>query len=291
MRTPGLKLRWPPGFSAGILTGVDAHDFYFRNEVDCNNCAFANNDRVHDYIDLSIGQPVVPVYRGRRNIKALGEARFWEENQFGDIRLDHDTRRLVAIRGAKMAPLAETRWYAIDRIPLAELRKLVQENPVESIALPAFSDVTSPESRRTYRKMPTLVVQTTRGRIVLVRAGKSGRSDELQIRGRPRASFYPFRPADEDYEPSPALLLAPLETTELFVDRFARALAAQKLPFVGPAQMEELCTELHDYLEVHVGRPLWAPHRKSIVQASTNSWGGTLPMPIAICDSAPVSTP
>ena len=117
---------------------------------------------------------------------------------------------------------------------------------------------------RAFRKLPTLVIETAKGKVFLVRASQNGSAVNLQIRPRPQPPYYPFHPADEGYEPPENWPLASIETADFLSDRFAVALARQNLPFVGPAGAGDACTELRDYLEERVKLPVYTPNRKAI---------------------------
>ncbi|HEY1785306.1 MAG TPA: hypothetical protein VGG30_07135, partial [Pirellulales bacterium] len=192
------------------------------------------------------------------------------ENKKGDIEFDPATRRLLPVRGATMATLDETEWYALDRIPTADLEKRVSDAPVESWTVPQFLEPNSPEARRGFRRLPTLIVETAEGKLALVRVLNSNGGEgtvNLQIRPRPLGPYLPFHRAEEGYDLLDNADFSPIETADALGDRFARTLKKQELPFVGPEQLAALRTELRDYLEARMTTPLYRPNRKALFKA------------------------
>ena len=137
------------------------------------------------------------------------------------------------------------------------------------MSIPEFSSPNSPEAIRAMRKLPTLVVESAKGQILLLRASEGGGGSTfwLHVHWRPLPANLPFHPADEGYEEPGDAVFSPIETAAALSDRFAGALERQDLRFVGPAELAALRTELHDYLEVRVTQPLDKPTRKAIQKA------------------------
>ena len=129
----------------------------------------------------------------------------WRLKPKGDIRFDLATRSLVAMPGAKMATLDETHWYALDRIPTADLRRRLAEAPIESYSLAKLpSSLTAGDLEA--QGLPTFVVQTIAGGIVLMRIEHYTATDlSLGIRPRPLAAYPPFLAVEEAAEPKPAV--------------------------------------------------------------------------------------
>ncbi|HTU25578.1 MAG TPA: hypothetical protein VMF30_09285, partial [Pirellulales bacterium] len=271
VRLPGLRDRYPSGFPAGNLSVTDfrifSHGDYIRHIH--SQVGMQPKDKSHDYVDLTTGRLVYgqpKILPGQSAPSAEAIEQFWQANKEGDLWFDPAERRLVAVHGAKMVTLPETRWEALDRLSLAELRRSLSGQTVEGVTFSAFANASSPEAVRAFRKWPTLLVETSRGQISLVRAWQTGDGLSLQIRPRPQGSYYPFHGPDEGFEPSERWPLPPLEAVEHLSDRFAEALDRQQLPFVGPREREALRAELREYLELRLRRPLFGPSRKAIVR-------------------------
>jgi hypothetical protein len=220
VRVESLQKRWPPGFPIGGLTIVDTQDFSF--------CPVPN-----DIVEPS-------------------------EYQKNGLSFANATRRLVPKRGAKMTTLKETDWSVLDRMSIEELRQRVSEDPVDSLEIPKFSQPQSTEALRAYRQLPTVVLESAEGKILLVRLLEhtGGSTAHLQIHRRPQPAYLPFHPADEGYERPDQPPFTLIELVDALSDRFIRTLKRQDLPFVGPEEIEALRAELHDYLELRVTAPM-----------------------------------
>jgi len=106
------------------------------------------------------------------------------------------TRRLTAVRGARLTTLSEKDWYAVDRIPLAALRKRLAESPLKSYTLADTPNGEKPdlaEAEKVLRKLPTFVLESAKGKIVLLRVEQyDGDSALVLCRARPLVPYPPF---------------------------------------------------------------------------------------------------
>ena len=208
-RTPTLKKRWPPGFP---VHGVHMHgtrDFDFRGtrgDVSWKSASPSEDTRL--FFDAANNDAVEQPARWTTRRPSAGCGR----TKKGTCGSTRQARRLTAVRGAKLATLAETDWYAIDRISPATLRERLAESPVESFTLPELPGAGSPDpwavenvlralAELGLRGLPTLVLETAEGKIVLLRVERyDGDSVQLLCRTRPLAPYPPFHTGDDPVE-------------------------------------------------------------------------------------------
>jgi hypothetical protein len=217
-RIAALEKRWPPGFP---VRGIHVHgtqDFDFRGTSgrDFRWHSGPSPEGRHLFFDAanndSLEQPA--------GLDEKGTEAWLLENKKGDLWFDQATRRLIAVRGAKLTALAETHWYAIDRIPAAELRERLVESPIDGYTLAELPGAGSPDpsavekvlralAEKGLRTLPTLVLETAEGKIVLLRIELyDGDAVMLRCRARPLPANPPFPTADNE---SP---LRPTESTD-----------------------------------------------------------------------------
>ncbi|MBC7822233.1 MAG: hypothetical protein IAG10_35560 [Planctomycetaceae bacterium] len=123
----------------------------------------------------------------------------------GDLCFDAKLDLLMGVRGAKLAVLDAASWYEADRVPLADLRRLIETRGQVSIPLSNFAEPKSPEGpyRRLKSHHPSLVVRTGSNRISVIRL-RDVDSVIIVSRPRPLPPNPPLHPGDEPDEPSTA---------------------------------------------------------------------------------------
>jgi hypothetical protein len=88
-----------------------------------------------------------------------------------DLCFDMSQDAFVAVRGAKVAILDAGSWWAADRVKLADLQKLIQNQGAASVPYSSLFAAPDPRFRRKILKAdaPCLVVQTKEGGISVLR--------------------------------------------------------------------------------------------------------------------------
>ena len=245
------------------------------------------------YLDISSHQSV---YQPKPLDEKSTEAWLAKERR-GDIWFDPETKQLIAVRGARLATLNESEWYAIDRIWTSDLRKRVAESPIQSYSLASLPgwDERVPDSTAAHhalQNLPTLVIETAEGNVAPLRVVHYNTTPAqvlVQAHGRPLPPYPPFNAGDGADDGQGAHPTTNLETVAAvrdrftaassevsesigtLCDRFAKALEKQKLPFVSPAALTALRAELRNYLARRVTRPL-AGARQDTVLAAINGF-------------------
>ena len=214
VRSKSMLERWP-GFrrpQLGAFTAANTlTDFYFFNFVDLNFnmhswVAGPLKNKNRAYFDLAARGPV----EQPPPLDAEATERWLSENKKGNIWYDAATRRLLPVHGTRMATLKETELYAVDRVPMAELRRLLREAPVEAIAIPEFS--TRPKPHGPLIRCRPWCWKTPRERSLSRGSTEPTATNSLllQFCYRPLPANPPFHPADEGYEdpypPDPSLI-------------------------------------------------------------------------------------
>jgi hypothetical protein len=89
----------------------------------------------------------------------------------GDICFDSEAETLRGVRGAKLAPLNVSTWYAADRIRLAGLRQVLAKRGRSSISLKDFSQDApgAASGRQANRNAPLVLVQTKDGHVCVMK--------------------------------------------------------------------------------------------------------------------------
>ena len=209
-----MQKRWPPGFPVDEgLSITNELDFCFQHQL------FPRRHFVSQMGDWSTTERVYFDVTGRvvRQPAPFDEKatqRRLAETKEGCLGFDKTTERLFTIHGARLTTVPETDWYELDRIPLAELRRRVDESPLESYslaALPAEDVSGNPDPRsQAIAKLPTLVLESLEGEVALLRVSESDHGTAyLFSRPRPLPPYPPFHAGDVEY---PAMLDARLKT-------------------------------------------------------------------------------
>jgi hypothetical protein len=193
-----LKKQWPPGFPAQGVHMHGTQDFDFRGtRDDMRWMSGPAPDGRRLFFDAASNNFIEPP----AGLDEKGTEAWLLETKKGDLWFDAKTRRLIAVRGAKLTTLPETDWYAIDRISMATLQKRLAEAPRESYSLAELPG-DKPDRlavEKIVRALPTLVLETAEGKIVLLRVERyDGESALLLGRARPLAPYLPFHAGDND---------------------------------------------------------------------------------------------
>ena len=292
-RTESLQRRWPPDCAVvtrqnGVAAnGAGAHHSH-HNGMHITQCHFyftfnylfseAINEYLEDrdggrkYFDVRENRPITPP----AGLDKDETDRWLANGKQGDLTWDATTRRLIAVRGARLSTLAETEWYLTSRIPLADLKKRVADAPLEFYSLADVPTINSPGGYKAREnaiaKLPTLVLETAEGKVALLRiTDPDPKSIFFTVIRRPLPPNPPFGAGDVDEGgngPAPAAVGGTVGGTIAAVcDRFAATLKKQDLPYVTPQAASALRAELHDYLAARVKTPLVEPARGEVLKA------------------------
>lgn len=120
--------------------------------------------------------------------KLEDHAAWLQQQGQGDLAYDAQLDAFVAVRGAKLAVLPATSWYAADIVPLAELKALLDREGQETVAMSTFvnpSKFGNNRVRDLRENAPSLVVRTQEGRIGVVRLFTFGPVIQCHLRPLP----------------------------------------------------------------------------------------------------------
>jgi thiol-disulfide isomerase/thioredoxin/Leucine-rich repeat (LRR) protein len=295
-RSESLQRRWPPACAVNAnlqglaANGSEAHRsshngmhitqfrFYYTFNYlfsGATNWYLQDLGGERNYYDVAENRPVTPP----PGLDKDGADRWLAKNKQGDLAWDATTRRLIAVRGARLTTLTETEWYLTDRIPLAQLRKRLADAPQESYSLADVPvncgpvEMEAEPGECVLPTLPTLVLETAEGKVALLRITETHpKMLFFMVIRRPLPPNPPFGPGEiegvEENAPVTAGVGGTVGGTIAAVcDRFAAALKKQNLPYVTPQAVAALRAELHGYLADRVKKPLAEPARGEVLKA------------------------
>jgi hypothetical protein len=199
-RLGALTKRWPPGFA---MHGIHLHG---TTDFDFHSAAPDGEFHWHS----GTGRSGMRLFLDAANNDVVEQAppldreateRWLQGAKKGDLWFDAASGRLIAVRGARLTTLAETEWYAVDRISLNELRKRLTDAPRDAFALDALANHdkwTAKEMDAAIAALPTLVLETAEGEIVVLRV-EAFNAHGVMLWGRPRPlpPYPPLHPGDQ----------------------------------------------------------------------------------------------
>lgn len=115
----------------------------------------------------------------------------------GDLAYDESSDAFVAVRGARLAVLKATTWFAADLAPMSDLRRLIEQEGAASVPMSVFvnpSTAGDNQIRDLRENAPSLVVQTQEGRLAVIRLITFG--PVIQSHLRPLPPDPPLAPGD-----------------------------------------------------------------------------------------------
>ena len=117
-----------------------------------------------------------------------------------DVRYDPATGLLDPVNGGRFAVLDTNEWNVADRIPLADLRRRIEKEAVDSYSLAEIQELTNVDpsaATRAIGRLPILVVETGDAKIVTMRiTDLIAGTLSVQVRPRPLAPNPPFHLGD-----------------------------------------------------------------------------------------------
>ncbi len=144
------------------------------------------------YVDI----PTMRFVDGTVPPKLEDHAEWLHKQAKGDLAYDAKADAFIAVRGARLAVLNATSWYAADLVPMPELKRLLLQG-VESVPMSTFvkpSTFGDNQIRDLRDDAPSLVLQTNEGRIAVIRLFTFG--PVIQSHLRPLPPNPPLHPGD-----------------------------------------------------------------------------------------------